>query len=154
MSWRSVLGAVIATIIGAGAVGVAVGQAAGDTCVSISRGFQQVDQQNGSATCTANQDSVAIAIGDGSSATALTDSRAFALNDSTAFAASGSVAVARNGSLASADFDSQATATDESSAFALRDSTATASDGECVAVTDGVEQDTSSYPPSYPGCPS
>lgn len=154
MSWRSALGAVVATIIGAGAVGVAVGQAAGDSCVAISRGFQDVYQQNGSAYCTANQDSVAIAVGDGSSATALTDSRSFALNGSTAYATVGSVAVARDGSLATADYDSKATATDGSTAKAQHDSTATASDGECVAVFSGVEQDTTGYPSSWPGCAS
>jgi hypothetical protein len=89
--------------------------AAGDICVR--RGDRgHPDVQSGLATCSANENSIAVAQGAYSNATAVGDSEARSQSDGDAFldaanAWVSSTAIVRNGGTASASFNSTATAT-------------------------------------------
>ena len=95
---------------------VTVSLARGDACVAIASGFRDSGNQSGTATCSANEDSRAVATGAFSNATAVGDSYAQVRSDGdnlsdNANAWYSSTAIVRNGGTASASFDSTATAT-------------------------------------------
>jgi hypothetical protein len=95
---------------------VTVSMAEGDACAAVASGFRSSGHQSGSATCSANEGSRAIAAGAYSIATAVGDSFARVTSDGDAIldaanAWYSSTAIVRNGGTASASVDSSATAT-------------------------------------------